>query len=205
MDLSTLDPKDIAELKEALSSYEPPEDPVKTLATIVDLLCQKLQEIEGTVAQHDDFINNGLIGGLQTLSAEQTKAQGISGLKGKYGSLFGAPETGAYLKDKIGDPDNIWELLYENLEQLKGQDGYTDEMGDKSVQEIAAEIGRRVAEITGKPAVVEATSEPAPEAKEAPKAEEKPAEKPAEEPKPDESGRIKGIISKIKERAGQAA
>lgn len=194
MDLSALGPNEIMELKAALESYEPPEDPLKTLATVVDLLCEKVKAYEERIAKLEGIVIDDLMGGISALAQETENAQRLSGIKSKYGSLFPG-EYGSYLKDRLGDPDKIYELLDQHLQEMSKTEGYTDEIGDASINDIAKEIGRRVAEITGKSATVEtaAVEVPAEPAKEEPKAEEDPFKS------------IKDQISKLKERSGQAA
>ena len=163
VDLSSLTPEEIADLKAALDA-PPPEDPVKTLASVVEMLISRMQPIEERLAKLESFIEKDLVGGIQELSEAQAAASRIAGIKGKYGDLFSP--FGSYLSDRLGDPEKIYDLLDKHLAELKGADGYSDEMGESSIKSIAEEIGKRMAEITGKPVVVESASatQPAPEA-----------------------------------------
>lgn len=168
----------------------PPADPVSDLAALVDVLSSKIEELCSRVDALEDFVQNGLIGGLNSLVAEQDHAKSIAELKGKYGSLF--PESyGGYLKDHLGDgyEDALWDLIHEHLEELKKGEGYTDEAGESSIKGIAENIGKRVSELTGAPASV-AVEEP-------PKAEEPEAEDPLAE--------VRSMISKFRNKGGQAA
>ena len=195
MDLSSLTPEERAALKAELDA-PPPEDPVKMIASLMDMLIERMQDLDERICRIDTFIQKDLIGGIKELSDSQASAARLSGLKGKYGSLF-EPHA-SYLKDRLGDPEKIYDLLDQHLAELRGVDGYTDETGDSSIKSIAEEIGRRVSEITGKPVVVEeaASAEtPAAEAVEAaPEAEES-----------DPMAKLKEFISKMKERDGRAA
>ena len=193
MGIAELSPEERASLKAELDSFQEPEDPIKTLATVIDVLCEKGKEMEDRIASLEDFIQNGLIGGLNTLASEKARADSISGLKGKYGEMF-SPYSD-FIKANAGE-DGIWDLIHDHLESIKGVEGY-DEGG--SVKEIAEAIGKRVSELSGKPATVEAA-----------KVEEKPPEAPAEESPPaeeeDDMKPVKEYIKKLKStRSGWAA
>lgn len=189
VDLSSLTEEEIAELKQAIEN--PPVDPVKTLASVMDLLIERLQSREqeydalcSRVDKLESFIEKDLIGGVMELSSAQEKAKRISGLKGSYGTMFEPYDS--YIKEKLGDTD-FYEELSSLLDTVKDKEGY-DEAA--AIKEVAEEIGKRVAEITGKPVTVEATaveSAPAEEAK-------------AEEPESDGLDGVRAIIAKLKAR-----
>lgn len=212
MDLSSLSPEEIEELKAALA--DPPKDPIKITASALELLASKVEAIEAKVdavckieakvdavckVVYDDFI-----GGIKELADGKARSDRIGGLKSKYGSLFSGPGYPEYLGDHLeGNPDGIYDLLDEHLAKLREGEGYTDEIGESEIQKIAKEIGDRVAKITGKPVAVETneiTAEPE-KPKEEPKAEEKPPIKEEEDP----MAKLKKHIGGLKERGGQAA
>ena len=187
-DLTDDDRAHILEVAELIKN--PPADPVADLAALVDVISSKVEELCGRMDKIEDFIENGLIGGLNSLVAEQEHAKSISGLKDKYGSLF--PENyGGYLKDHLGDnyETALWDLIHDHLEELKQGEGYTDEAGDASIKEIAENIGKRVSELTGAPASAEV---------------EAPKEEPAATEE-DPMAEVRSMISKFRNRGGQAA
>ena len=194
MALADLSAEERAALKAELDSFQEPEDPIAELATIIEIVGEKIQELCARMDKLEDFIQNGLIGGLDALATERAKVGAISDLKGKYGSLF--PDTyGGYLKDHLGDNygDALWELIYADLEKLKGTDGYTDEVGESSIKSLAENIGKRVTALTGT----------APET-ETPAAEETASAEPGdtgEDPMAD----VRAMILKFRNKGGQAA
>jgi len=210
MDLSSLTPEEIAELKQALA--EPPEDPIKVLASALELLMSKVESIEEKVDGVCKVVYDDIIGGVKDLASEQERTSRIDGLKSKYGELF-SPHS-AYLKDHLdGDADGIYPLLADRLDELGKGEGYTDEMGDAEIQRIAKEIADRVAALTGKTVVAQADGAP-PSVSEpdGAKAPEPPKEEKKEEPKKEEPPKeedpmksVKDHIGKLKDRAGQAA
>jgi len=207
MDLSTLSPEELEELKTALA--EPPEDPIQILAKALELVFSKIEAMEEKVDGIDHWIQDQLIGGIRELSeanvaaeTEKARTEKIGGLKSKYGDLF-SPHS-AYIKDMEGDEDAVYPALADHLDQLSKGEGYTDEMGESEVQRIAKAIGERVAALTGKPAVVKAEgAEPIAAVPEGEKKEEPPKEEEKKEEDPMEH--VKKNIGKLKERSGQAA
>lgn len=184
LDLSGLSPEELEELKHALEN--PPVDPIKEIASAFSLLCDKVQSLEQKVLDLEDTLMNKFMGGILELGQENIRTSRVAGLKGRYGDLF-SPYS-SYLSDKLGgDPDGIYDLI--------DKDGLEED----NIKALAEEIGRRVAEITGKPVAVEVKSE-------AP-AEEPKAEAPKEEAKPEDDGMagIRDYIGKLKDRSGQAA
>src|SRR5271157_3470503 len=192
MDLSSLSPEEIQELMAKVESIE----------TKVDEVCKVV---------YDDFI-----GGIKDLASEKAKADRIGGLKSTYGGLFSG--YGDYLGDHLdGDPDGIYPLLAERLDELKDGEGF-DEKGE--IERIAQEIGARVAKLTGKPVEVETAvgegetpveakegpaeidKAPEPEKEAGPKEHEQPMNEPVEE---DWESRMKKHLSGLKERGGRVA
>lgn len=195
IDLSSLSPEELEQLKSAIEN--PPVDPIKELASVISLMCDKVEALENRLGGLEKKVIDELMGGILELGQENIRTSRISGLKGKYGELF-SPYS-SYLADKLGgNADSIYDLIDEHLQGLQGVEGYNDEMGDTSIHDIAAEIGRRVAEITGKPVEVEVAKV---------EAAETPKEGAKEEAKPEDDGMgsIKDYISKLKDRSGQAA
>ena len=205
--LNSLSPEERAALKEALSN--PPDDPMEIIASAIELLMAKVEAVEQKVDAVSKVVYDDFIGGIKELSDSRAKVERVSGIKSKYGSLFGGPGIPEYLSDHLGgNPDSIYDLIDEHLQKLKGGEGFTDEMGDSEIQKIAKEIGDRIAKITGKPVSVETTEVAAatPDAGTEPKAEEpKAEEKPPIAEEEDPMAKLKKHIGGMKERGGQAA
>ena len=86
------------------------------------------------------------------------RVEGIKGLKGKYADLFG-PHEGAFQELYGAD---VYEKLFDMIEELKGGEGFTDELGDGKIKEIAAQLQEKLSKVKGpEAAAVEvATEEP---------------------------------------------
>ena len=151
-DIATLTPEERAEALKQLQ--EEPCDPVEELANALDILVNKVEELEGTVMVLKKTVDDDLIGGIRNLYDENVRASGISDLKGKYGSLFSPYEKGL---GEMGVSD-VYGELHDMLARLKAETpDFSEEMGDSKIREIAKMIGDKFAAITGKPAEVEAT------------------------------------------------
>jgi hypothetical protein len=192
MDISALTPEEKAAILEAAKTLqEAPQDPIQIIASALDLVMTKLEAVEEKVEGVCKTVYQDFIGGINDLASERQKAERVGGLKTNYGSMFSGPGYGEYLTDRIGDPDALYDLLDEHIQQLKGEagDGEFDEKG--TVEGIAKKIGTSVSKITGKPVAAETTESsevlPAPEGG-------KMAEAPAESP-------VKGALA----MAGEAA
>ena len=210
MDLGNLTPEEKAAIIEAAQVLQTePEDPVKVIASALELVMAKLEAVEEKVDGVCDTVYNQFIGGINDLAAEKAHADRIGGLKSQYGGLFSGPGIPEYLDTELGgDPDKLYDLLDEHIAKLKGAEGFDASTFNEEdeIKNIAKTIGERVAKITGKPVVAEAEGAPAEVVeppKEEPKAEEKPAEEPKEEEDPYKG--LKDHIGKLKERGGQAA
>jgi hypothetical protein len=149
MDLSTLSPEEKQELMAALS--EPQEDPIQTLASAMELLMAKVESVEKKVDEVCKVVYDDFIGGIKDLASEKSKADRIGGLKSSYGGLFSGYSD--YLGDHLeGDPDGIYPLLADRLDELKDSEGFDEK---SEIERIAQEIGARVAKLTGKPVAAE--------------------------------------------------
>jgi hypothetical protein len=144
------------------------------LVQAIDLLCGKVEAMDkmyDAMNTHVDLIdktlNEDLIGGLKGLYEDNEKEEGIKSLKEKYGEQL-APYDEAL---KAFNPDHdTFGSIYSSLKGLKAMPGYTDEMGDKHVQDILDGLGERFGKMSGalskaKPiaAKVEVTKEAIPE------------------------------------------
>ena len=209
MDLGNLTPEEKAAILEAAQVLQnEPEDPIKVIASALELVMAKLEAVEEKVDGVCDTVYNQFIGGINDLAAEKAHADRIGGLKTQYGSLFGGPGIPEYLDAEGYGGDKLFELLDEHISKLKGEEGFDESTFNEEdvIKNIASTIGERVAKITGKPVVAQADGGPAEVIE--PKESEKPAEEaPKEEPKEEEDP-YKGLkehIGKLKDRGGQAA
>jgi hypothetical protein len=186
LDLSSLSPEEIADLKNAIDN--PPEDPIKTLASALSMVIDQLEDLsrahEVACARIDalqKFIDDDLIGGVTSMAAEQEKVKRLAGLKESYGSLFQPYEGWIKTQVEGGDMENMWPDLDSKLGEMRGSEGF-DEAA--TVKALAEKIGAIVADIIGKKA-------------EEPKAEEAaPEEIKAEEEKPVDD--LAGLVEMIK-------
>lgn len=143
MDLSTLSPEERQTLREALD--QEPADPMGQLAAVLDLLCSKLEALEERQSKLESVVVDEIIGGISNLYSDNMRVEGIKGLKGKYGDLFGQHE-GAFKELYDGD---VYEKLFDMIEEMKGGEGYTDEAGDSEIKKIAAQLGEKLAKVKG--------------------------------------------------------
>ena len=177
MDLSVLSPEERQTLREQLGQEE--QDPIAAIAAVMELFASKLEAIEERQAKLESVVVDEIIGGISNLYNDNMRVEGIKGLKGKYADLFG-PHEGAFQELYGGD---VYEKLFDMIEELKGGEGFTDELGDGKIKEIAAQLQEKLSKVKG----------PAPEAA----AVEVATEEPKEE---DPMARMKAGIIKMKSR-----
>ncbi|MFA5377264.1 MAG: hypothetical protein WC455_16055 [Dehalococcoidia bacterium] len=108
-----------------------------------------LEAFDGRIAILEDLINNKLIGGIRSLYEDNMRTTAISDLKGKYGSMFDP-----YMEpfNEMYPDQDLWAMLHDHLAKMKQEDGYTDEIGDMKIKEIADQLRGKVEKIRG-PAV----------------------------------------------------
>jgi len=182
LDIATLTPEEREILKAQLA--EEPCDPIEELANAMDIIVTKVEALEERLGKTEEALFDKIIGGIRGLYDENVRATSISDLKGKYGSLFGPYEEGL---GKLGTKD-VYGALHEMLSKMKEDPGYTDEMGDSKIKEIAKQVADTFASLTGKPVEVET-------AKVEPAAEEKPVEEETEE---DPQAAIRAAVERMK-------
>ncbi len=159
------------------------EDPVPALIEVVQTLVGKLDSLEAKCealqvqADHlTKVVDDEIIGGIQNLYQEQTRFDGISGLKKSY------PDFGPYGDQfsKLAGKD-IYEALYDVLEAMKKEEGFTAEAGDARVKSILSEVQGTLK----LPEPAKPPEEPKPEPKEEPKEPPKEEKKPEPEKEPE--------------------
>ena len=104
----------------------------------VDASEQRLQKLEG-------LVQDEIIGGITKLYDENMRFENIEGLRAKHGPMFEGMEEP--FKD-LYDSD-LWEKLQDLLDELKAGEGYTDEMGDSKIKEIAEQLKTKLAKLKG--------------------------------------------------------
>jgi len=142
MGLESLAPEEIEALKAALAAREnPPPDPIQVMASVVEMLLDKVQYLCDQVDKIQEDFYGKMIGGIQDLYSANMRTMGLKGFGDKYGSLL-SPFADQF-KTTFGD--DLMEKAYDYLEALKGEEGYTDEIGDGKMKELAEQIKGRLA------------------------------------------------------------
>jgi len=132
-------------------------DPV---VKVFEYLADQVKKLEEKVASLESLVVDEIIGGVTKLYKTNMRTKGIEDLKGKYGDVF-EPMKGDLEALEVGD---IYEKLMDVLEDLQGADGYTDEVGDAKIKEIAGLLKSKFDKIKGikeegeAPAAVEVTT-----------------------------------------------
>jgi len=130
---------------EAMTQQDPRWDAV---AAILEQMRAAQEAAEERLAKLESTVMDEIIGGITKLYDENTRFENIGGLKTKYAELFGDAE-GSF-KDMY-DAD-LWEKLQDLIDELKGDEAYTDEMGDSKIQEVAAQLKAKLAKLRGEEA-----------------------------------------------------
>ena len=158
MDLNTLSPEEKQALRDALGQEE--QDPMAAIASVFELFASKLESLEERQTKLESVVVDEIIGGISNLYNDNMRVEGIKGLKGKYADLFG-PHEGAFQELYGGD---VYEKLFDMIEELKGGEGFTDELGDSKIKEIAGQLQEKLSKVKGSPeaAAVEIKTEETP-------------------------------------------
>jgi len=183
-----------AELKQGLQELA---QALSLLMDRIDAMDKMYDALNAHVDTIEKVVNDDLIGGLTKLYDDNDREMGIRDLQDKYGSEISPYDERI---KKLNPEFDTWGSLHKSLSELKGQDGYTDEMGDAHIKSLISGLGDRFPEVAGaKPvAAVEVKKieeNPAEEKEEA--EEEKPGEKPAVSEK---QRRLMGIAEKLGSR-----
>ena len=183
MSLDTLSPEEIDALEKAIAGRKQgADDPISTLASIVQSLMERLGRIE------EDFYTK-VLGGIDGLYKENMRAEDMKGFGEKYGGMF-SPYADDFKRTYSGD---LMEKAFDYLESLKGEEGYTDEVGDGKLKELVDQIKGRLTKPEAVAVEVKAEGEPVklPE-----------AAAPAEEGESDDSESVYDEIARMKKRDG---
>lgn len=166
-------------------NHQTAEEQIPSLADILQKVLELVQSIEEKVdkvtSAHEELdreIHEDFFGPLHQRYIAQVRGEGIESLRQKHGARF----------DPLMEPlkafgiDDVYERLYDALEELKKGEGYKPEDEDPFIDGIYSQAMERISKVRGEP----------PKAEEPPKTEEPPAvketvvvegEKPSEPPK----------------------
>lgn len=156
MDVMSLTPEERAALKAALDEAEKP-DPMDELAELVEYLCNEVKALH--------LVMEDLIGGIKEAYEGNVRTERMGEFKGKYGSMLD-PLAEPFQKTFGAD---LHDKAFDYMDQLRGEEGYTDEVGDSKLKEVIQQIKEKLG-----------LNEPAPVAAVVTE-EVKPAEEPAAE------------------------
>ena len=141
------------------SDEEQDKEMIQPLLQAVEILCQKVEELEMRVEHTEKLVIDDLFGGIQDLYNKNLKSKGIDDIRSKYADQFGPLEGDL----KTLSPDEDWgEAIYNLLDSMKTTEGYNDEMGHSAVLDAAKSIADKIASIKGTMKPTEGTVEVAP-------------------------------------------
>jgi hypothetical protein len=157
MGLEALTPEEKAQFYEALKA-EMGGGEVCECEAKFEQVAEVLKNLADEIADIKETLYNKMIGGIQSLYDDNVRASEIGGLKEKYGSLFD-PHMEAFGKMYPGA--DLYSNLYDQIGSMKGAEGYTDEMGDAKIKEIASQLQAIVEGIRGPVAMTAEIATPA--------------------------------------------
>lgn len=118
--------------------------PYHEICQLLEMLIDKVEEIDERSTKLEHAVIDDLFGGIERMYKDNLKVKGIGEIKAKYGELF-APHLDVL---KQTDPDtDIFDLLHGQREEMRGMDGYSDELFDGKVQGYAKAIAEKIAEL----------------------------------------------------------
>ena len=97
------------------------------------------------------LVTDDIIGGIQEAYEGNVSTERMGEFKGKYGSML----------DPLADPfkrtfgADLHDKAFDYLDGLRGEEGYTDEMGDSKMSEIIAQIKEKLGISDPEPVVAE--------------------------------------------------
>jgi len=170
--LSSLTPEERVALKAALDQAEAP-DPVEELAELVEYLCDELEAVKKAHDALKALVMEDLIGGIKEAYEGNVRIERMNEFKGKYGSML--DPLAEKFKTTFGA--DLHDKAFDYMDSLRGEEGYTDEVGDSKLKEVIQQIKEKLGLNEPVAAVVTEEVKPVetPAAKEA-SAEEEPEE-----------------------------
>lgn len=189
MTLDSLSPEEMTALEEAIAKRKAAqsENPVAAIASVCEYLLETVEKLSEQVSKLSGDFYEKILGGIDGLYKENLRADGLKSFGEKHGPMF-APFADDF--KRVFDKDLI-PLVFDYLEELKGEDGFNDEVGGSKLKDLAEQIKGRLGPKESPPAAVEVTA-----------AEVKPEEKPAEEEGPGDgiTPDIENEIARMKKR-----
>jgi hypothetical protein len=180
--LSTLTPEERLALKAALD--EPEVDPMEKLAEVVKFQSDEMKALKEEVAALKTLVIDEIIGAVTETYKANERTAGLTSFKGRYGAQLdplAEPFKKAFDKD-------LHESMFDHIDGMRGDEGFTDEVGDSEIKTIVDQIKERL-NIKDEPA-------PAPEGEIG----EAPAETGKAEEEPDEMQSMYDEIDRMKKR-----
>jgi hypothetical protein len=114
------------------------------ICQLLEMLIDKVEEIDERSTKLEHAVIDDLFGGIERMYKDNLKVKGVGEIKAKYGEMF-APHMDVL---KQTDPDSdIFEMLHNQREDMRGSDGYSDEMFDGKVAGYAQAIAEKIAEL----------------------------------------------------------
>lgn len=114
------------------------------ICNLLEMLIDKIEEIDERTLKLEHAVIDDLFGGIERMYKDNLKVKGVGEIKAKYGEMF-APHLDTL---KQTDPDSdIFELLHNQREEMRGADDYSDEMFDGKVAGYAQAIAEKIAEL----------------------------------------------------------
>jgi len=170
MTIDSLSPEELSALEEAITKRKETQsaDPITAIASVVEMLLDNYEKLAEKVGRIETDFYEKVLGGIDGLYKENLRADGLKAFGEKHGSMF-SPFADDF--KRVFDKDLI-PMVFDYLEEIKGEPGFNDEIGGTKLKELADQIKGRLGP-KETPAAVEVTA-----------AEVKPEEKPAAEEGP---------------------
>jgi predicted nuclease with TOPRIM domain len=114
---------------------------VAQICDVLEFLCQEIETVRKEVTDVRGLVVDDLFGGLKKMYDQNRRTKGIDDIRSKYGELFSPHEKVL----KATDPDmDIYETIFDKLEELKGGEGFSEEGFDSSVKEWAKLVADKI-------------------------------------------------------------
>jgi hypothetical protein len=139
MDVMSLTPEERAALRAALDQAEE-KDPVEQLAEVVEYLCKELDAVKKAHDALKGLVMEDLIGGIKEAYEGNVRSERMNDFKGKYGSMLD-PLAEPFKKTFNAD---LHDKAFDYMDQLRGEEGYTDEVGDSKLKEVIQQIKEKL-------------------------------------------------------------
>lgn len=139
MDVMGLTPEERATLRAALDEAEKP-DPQDEISELVEYLCDEVKALQEEVAKLKGLVLDDLVGGIKEAYESNVRSERMNDFKGKYGSML----------DPLAEPfektfgANLHDKAFDYMDKLRGEEGYTDEVGDSKLKEVIEQIKEKL-------------------------------------------------------------